>query len=115
MNEKLLNRELYFNMLDLKFKQLMEYKQCFHNEIFESEFNDYYTDIFEDNIKLLVFLNNNYSGKYYIDEKTAIIIMEHVESADLLMRDTRRYLCIHFGTTNFFEKLENYQKRKIIK
>ena len=36
--------------------------------------------------------------------------MMHVESADLLMRDTRRYLCIQKGTINFFEKLENYRK-----
>ena len=110
MNKKLLNKEMYFNMLDVKFTQLMQYKNCFRNEILESEFNDYFTDIFEDNLKLLIFINDNFSGKYYINEKTAIKIMQHIENADLLMRDTRRYLCIKKGTSNFFTKLENYKK-----
>lgn len=113
MNEKLLNKEMYFNMLDLKFKQLMEYKQCFQKEIFESEYNDYFTDIFEDNIKLMQFINDNYSGDYYIPEKIALIIMRHIESSDELLRDTRRYLCPRFGTSNIFERLENYKRRKI--
>lgn len=68
MNEKLLNHEMYFNMLDVKFKQLMEYKNCFRSEILESE------------------------------------------SADLLMKDTRHYLCIQKGVTNFFQRIENYKK-----
>lgn len=110
MNEKLLNREMYFNMLDVKFKQLMDYKNCFRSEIFESEFNNYYTDMFDDNLKLMIYLNNNFSAEYYIDENTALKIMKHIESADLLMRDTRRYLCIQKGTSNFFERLENYKK-----
>ena len=110
MNKLLLNRELYFNMLDYKFKELMEMKQCF-NEIFKSEYNDYFTDIFADNIKLMQFLNDNFSGDY-ITEKVALIIMRHIESADELMRDTRRYLCIQFGTSTFFEKLENYRKER---
>lgn len=113
MNKKLLNRELYFNMLDVKFKQLMEYKQCFQDEIFKSEYNDYFTDMFEDNLKLMTFLNNNYSCDYYIDEKIALKIMRHVESIDELMRDTRRYLCIHFGVTNFFERLDYYKRKKV--
>ena len=108
---KLLNREMYSNMLDLKFKQLMEYKQCFQNEIFESQFNDYFSDIFADNLKLLMYLNNNFSGKYYLNEKTALKIMQHIESIDELMRDVRRYLCIQFGTSNFFERLDRYKKR----
>ena len=112
MNKKLLNREMYFNMLDVKFNELMKYKQCFQTEIFESEFNDYFTDIFEDNLKLMMLLNNNYSGDYYINEKIALIIMNHIESADELLRDTRRYLCINFGTKNIFERLENYKKGK---
>ena len=112
MNKQLLNREMYFIMLDEKFKQLMEYKQCFQNEIFESEYNNYFTDMFEDNLKLMMFLNNNYSGDYYINEKIALIIMKHIESADDLLRDTRHYLCIQFGTSNIFEKLENYKKGK---
>lgn len=113
MNEKkLLNREMYFNFLDFKFKELMKYKQSFQNEIFKSEYNDYFTDMFEDNIKLMMFLNNNYSGDYYINQKVALIIMQHIESCDELMRDVRRYLCVKFGTTQFFERLENYKKRR---
>ena len=110
MNEKLLNREMYFLLLDEKFNQLMAYKQCFLNEIFDSEYNDFFTDMFDDNLKLMIDLNNNYSDNYYINEKTAIRIMNHIESADELLRDTRRYLCIHFGTSNIFERLENYKK-----
>lgn len=110
MNEKLLNREMYFNMLDVKFKQLMDYKQCFRSEIFESDYNNYFTDLFEDNLKLMIYLNNNYSSQYYIDEKIAAKIMHHIESADSLMRDTRRYLCIQVGVTNFFERIEKYKK-----
>lgn len=110
MNEKLLNHEMYFNMLDVKFKQLMDYKQCFKIEILESDYNDYYTDMFEDNLKLMMYLNNNYSGQYYIDEKIAAKIMNHIESADLLMRDTRRYLSLQVDVTNFFERIENYKK-----
>ena len=113
--EKLLNREMYFNILDLKFKKLMEYKQCFQREIFESKYNDYFTDIFEDNLRLMMLLNTNYSDAYYINEKIAIIIMQHIESADELLRDTRRYLCINFGTTKIYERLEKYQKGKIEK
>ena len=113
-HEKLLNREMYFNILDLKFKQLMEYKQCFQREIFESKYNDYFTDIFEDNFKLMMLLNN-YSSDYYINEKIAIRIMQHIESADELLRDTRHYLCINFGTTKIYERLEKYQKGKIEK
>lgn len=109
MDEKLLNREMYFNMLDVKFKQLMDYKKCFKSEILESEYNNYFTDIFEDNIKLLIYLNDNFSGEYYIDAKIAFKIMQHIESADDLMRDTRRYLCIKFGVSYFFDKLENYR------
>lgn len=97
-------------MLDLKFKELMDYKQCFQNEIFKSEYNNYFTDMFEDNLKLLMYLNDNYSDKYYIDEKIAVKIMQHIESIDLLMHDTRRYLYSQIGTTNFFERLENYKK-----
>lgn len=101
---------MYFNILDVKFKQLMDYKKCFRSEILESEFDNYYTDMFDENLKLMMYLNNNYSGKYYIDEKIASKIMKHIESDDELMRDTRRYLCIKFGVTNFFERLENYKK-----
>ena len=110
MNEKLLNREMYFNMLDFKFKELMAYKNCFRSEILESEFNNYYTDMFNDNLKLLIYMNDNFSGKYYIDEKIAVKIMQHIENVDLLMRDSRRYLCIKIGITNFFDRLENYKK-----
>lgn len=106
----MLNREMYFNFLDVKFKQLMEMKNCFRSDIIDSKYNMYFTDVFDDNLKLLIELNDNYSGQYYIDEKIAEKIMKHVESADLLMRDTRRYLCIQKGTKNFFEKLENYKK-----
>lgn len=112
MNEKLLNREMYFNMLDLKFKELMKYKQCFQREIFESKYNDYFTDLFNDNLKLMMLINNNYSGDYYINEKIAIIIMQHIESCDDLLRDTRRYLCINFGTKQIYERLENYKEGK---
>lgn len=112
MNEKLLNREMYFNMLDFKFKELMDYKNCFRSEILESEYNNYFTDIFDDNLKLLIFINDNFSDKYYINEKTAVKIMKHIENADLLMRDTRHYLCLKKGTTNFFERLENYRKER---
>lgn len=97
-------------MLDVKFKQLMEYKQCFNDEILKSEYNNYYSDMFEDNLKLLIYLNDNYRNEYYIDLQIAVKIMQHIENIDLLMRDSRRYLCIHFGTTNFFERLENYKK-----
>lgn len=106
---KLLNREMYLNMLDVKFKELMTYKKCFQKEIFESEYNDYYTDMVEDNLKLMMLLNNNFSGNY-IDIKTALIIMTHVEACDELLRDTRRYLCIQFGTSNIFERLDSYKK-----
>ena len=112
MNEKLLNKEMYFNMLDVKFKQLMEYKQCFQSEIIKSEYNDYFTDMFADNLINMMLLNNNYSGDYYINEKIALIIMNHIESADELLRDTRRYLCIHIGTSNIFERLESYRRKK---
>lgn len=112
MNEKLLNREMYFNMLDLKFKQLMEQKNCFRQEILESKYNDFFTDMFEDNLKLIIELNDNYSGQYYIDEKIAVKIMKHIESIDLLMRDTRRYLCLNKGTSNYFERLEKYRKER---
>lgn len=108
---KLLNREMYFNMLDLKFNELMMYKQCFQKEIFECEYNDYFADMFADNIKLMQFLNN-YSGDYYITEKIALIIMKHIESSDELLSDTRRYLCIQFGASKFYERLENYKKGK---
>lgn len=108
----MLNREMYFNFLDVKFNQLMEMKNCFRKDIFESKYNDYFTDLFEDNLKLLMELNNNYSNQYYIDEKIAIKIMKHIESIDLLMRDTRRYLCINKGTSNYFERLENYRKER---
>lgn len=100
-------------MLDVKFKQLMDYKNCFRSEILETEYNDYFTDAFEDNIKLLMYLNDNYSGKYYIDEKIAAKIINHIESADLLMRDTRRYLCIQIGVTNFFDRLDTYKKERM--
>lgn len=103
---------MYFNMLDFKFRQLMDYKQCFRDEIFESDYNNYFTDLFDDNLKLMIYLNNNYSGKYYIDEKIAAKIMQHIESADLLMRDTRRYLCIELDVTIFFERIENYKKAR---
>lgn len=112
MNKKFLNREMYFNMLDVKFKQLMEYKKCFNKEILVSDYNDYFTDIFEDNLKLMMFLNNNYSGDYYIDEKIALKIIRHIESSDELLQDVRHYLCIQFGSSNFFERLENYKKGK---
>lgn len=116
MNEKLLNKEMYFNMLDVKFKEVMEYKQCFQSEIFKSEYNDYFTDMFADNLKLMMLLNNNYSGDYYINEKTALKIMHHIESCDHLLRDTRRYLCNNFGTSNIFERLDSYRKkRKVVK
>lgn len=108
----MLNREMYFNFLDVKFKQLMEMKNCFRSEIIESKYNDYFNDLFEDNLKLLIELNNNYSGQYYINEKMAIKIINHIESIDLLMRDTRRYLCINKGTSNYFERLENYRKER---
>lgn len=116
MNEKLLNREMYFNMLDVKFKELMEYKQCFQSEIFMSEYNDYYNDMFADNLKLMMFLNDNYSGDYYIPEKIALKIMRHIESTDDLLRDTRRYLCVRFDTSNIYERLDSYRKkRKVVK
>ena len=67
MNELLLNREMYFNFLDVKFKQMMDYKKCFRKEIIESDYNNYFTDIFDDNLRLLLYLNDNYSGKYYIN------------------------------------------------
>lgn len=112
MNEKLLNKEMYFNMLDLKFKQLMEQKNCFREEILESKYNDFFSDIFADNLKLIIDLNDNYSGQYYINEKIAVKIMNHVESIDMLMRDTRRYLCINKGTSNYFDRLEKYRKER---
>lgn len=112
MNNKLLNREMYFNMLDVKFNEVMEWKQCFQSEIFKSVYNDYFTDMLSDNLKLMILLNNNYSGAYYINEKTALVIMAHIESCDELLRDIRRYLCIRFGTSNIFERLENYKKGK---
>lgn len=113
---KLLNREMYFNILDVKFNELMKMKQCFQDEIFKSEYNDYFSDIFEDNLKLMCIINDNYSGDYYIPEKLALRIMNHIESADDLLRDTRRYLSIHYGTSNIFERLYSYEKkRKVVK
>ena len=57
----------------------------------------------------MIKLNDDYSGQYYIDEKIAEKIMMHVESADLLMRDCRRYLCIQKSTALYIIQLTQLQ------
>lgn len=101
---------MYRDVLNNKFNEIMNYKDCFRNEIMNTDFNDYENDMLNDCLAMLRKLNDVYTHETYVDEKFAIKVSNWYCSVDELLFDIRQYLISEYNLHPYVV-LENYKKK----
>lgn len=103
---------MYRNVLNEKFNEIMMYKDCFRDEIMNTDYNDYCNDMLDDCLVMLRKLNDVYTHDNNIDVNMALRISKWYESVDELIHDFKSYLIL--CNVNVWERLESYKKAKTL-
>ena len=103
-------KNMYRNVLNQKFDEIMLYKDCFRDEIMHTDYNDYANDMLDDCLVMLRKLNDVYTHDNHIDLNMALKISKWYESVEELLHDFRSHLIL--CNVNLWERLESYKKAK---
>ena len=111
MKENLFYKQMFRDILNNKFDEIMLYKDCFRDEIMHTDFNDYENDMLEDCLTMLRKLNDVYTHETYIDENFALKVSNWCSSVDELLFDVRQYLIANCNVYPY-ERLEERKESK---